>query len=443
MAGGTFNTQNKVRPGAYINFGSEPKPLSSVADRGIMTIPLILPFGPSKQVISIENSDNLEEILGFNILDESALLIKEGFKRAKTILLYRLNEGTKASATIGSTNPLTITATQGGILGNEITIVILEDIDTPGTFIVTTLLKGKEVDKQTVTKAADLKPNFYVTFSSTVETVLVATAGTPLKAGSDGTVTNAEYLSYLTSIELYEWNTMALPSDDETLKPVFASFIKRLREDEGKKVQVALPSYPIADYEGIISVKNGVVLSDGTVIDKTKATSWVAGATAGAFVNQSNTYTAYDGAVDVDVKHSNKETIEALQNGEFLFTAKGEKAIVEQDINTFTSFTVNKGKDFSKNRLVRTMDSINNDSKRIWEDYYIGKVDNDADGRTAYRGDLIHYMGIMQSLRAIQNFNPDEDIKIDKGIDIDAVTAEIGVQGVDSMEKLYMTVKMR
>ena len=48
MAGGTFTVQNKVRPGAYINFKSVGKPLGTVADRGIMTMPLALKWGPSK-----------------------------------------------------------------------------------------------------------------------------------------------------------------------------------------------------------------------------------------------------------------------------------------------------------------------------------------------------------------------------------------------------------
>ena len=440
MAGGTFTTQNKVRPGAYINFRSKPKSLSTVGDRGIMTIPLTLPFGPSKQVISIDNSDVLEEVLGINILDESVLLLREGFKRAKTILVYRLNEGTKAKAIIG-TNPdtLTITATHSGTLGNDITVSIVDGIDSPGTFHVVTYLRGSQVDKQIVTKADELKPNFYVGFEGTT---LVTTSGISLEGGTDGTVTNEDYLDYLKVIEVHEFNTMAIPVDDDSLKSVVVSFVKRLREDEGKKVQAVIPDYPAADYEGIISVKNGVALSDGTVIDKAKATSWVAGATAGAFVNESLTYTTYDGSVDIDTRYSNKEIIEGLQNGEFLFISKGDKAVVEQDINTFTSFTADKNRDYSKNRLIRTFDNINNDCKRIWEDYYIGDADNDDDGRTGYRAELIKYLGILQGIGAIQNVAP-EDVEVHQGEEKDSVVSNIGVQGIDSMEKLYMTVETR
>ncbi|MDZ4957290.1 phage tail sheath protein, partial [Clostridium perfringens] len=53
MAGGTWEKQNKIRPGAYINFGSKNQPPSPIGDRGIATLPLMLPGGPEKQIITI------------------------------------------------------------------------------------------------------------------------------------------------------------------------------------------------------------------------------------------------------------------------------------------------------------------------------------------------------------------------------------------------------
>ncbi|BBP90934.1 hypothetical protein BsIDN1_45520 [Bacillus safensis] len=74
-------------------------------------------------------------------------------------------------------------------------------------------------------------------------------------------------------------------------------FIKRLRDDQGRKVQGVLANYS-ADHEGIINVTSGVVLEDGTEITPAKATAWVAGASAGANFNQSLTFVEYEGAVD-------------------------------------------------------------------------------------------------------------------------------------------------
>ena len=236
---------------------------------------------------------------------------------------------------------------------------------------------------------------------------------------------------------------MAIPTKDSTVKGAAVSFIKRMREEEGKKVQGVLENYPTADYEGIISVKNGVKLTDGTIIDAVKATAWVAAATAGAEVNESNTYTTYDDSVDVDVRYTNTQIIEALQKGEFVFVEQGGKAVVEQDINTLTSFTADKDKSFRKNRVIRVLDAIGNDINTIFSQYYLGSTDNHADGRKLFKGECINYLDTLQGISAIQNFDSTKDVEVLPGQESDAVVTNIYVQPVDSMEKLYMTVTVR
>src|SRR5699024_7575693 len=118
-----------------------------------------------------------------------------------------------------------------------------------------------------------------------------------------------------------DFNTMALPVNDEAVKVAGAAFIKRMREEEGKKCQLVVAGYK-ADNEAIINVKNGVVLADGTRIDAAQATAWVAAAEASAGVATSLTYKSYDGAVDVTQRYLNTDIIAALQAGEFVFTEK-------------------------------------------------------------------------------------------------------------------------
>lgn len=442
MPGGTFTTQNKVRPGVYINFESEGGPLGTVGERGIVTMPLTLPWGASQTVITIEAGENTFDKLGYPITAPQLLLVREALKRASTLLLYRLNTGTKATASIGATDVLTVTAKYGGVRGNDISIIIQENIDDNTKFDVSTLVSGNVEDTQVAVANIDaLQSNSWVDFSGTG--TLTTTAGTPLTGGDDGTVTNAEYTSYLDAIEIYDFHTMALDSTDETLKGTFVSFCKRLRDDEGRKIQIAVEDYPIADYEGIISVKNGVVLADGTALTAVQATAWVAGATAGSQANQSLTYTAYDDAVDANPRYTNSQIITALQNGEFLFTHNDGRAIVEQDINTFTSYTPDKGREFSKNRVIRVLDSINNDFLRIFSEFYIGKVDNNAEGRNLLKGECINYLGILQNISAIQNFDSQNDIIVQQGTEIDSVYIEIYVSPVDAVEKLYFAITLR
>lgn len=438
MPGGQWTVQNKVRPGVYINFKSEAQALGTLGERGIVSLPLSLTWGPAKQVITIEAGADTFDTLGYPITAPQLLLVREALKRAKTLLLYRLNTGTKATATIGA---LTATAKYGGARGNDISIVVQSNIDDPGKYDVKTIVSGQEVDSQTIASIADLTANDWVDWSGngTPDT----TAGTPLTGGDDGSVTAQDYLDYLEAIEVQEFQTIGLTVIDGLTKDVFVQFAKRLRDNEGKKIQVVMENYPSANYEGVISVKNGVVLADGTTLSAAQAVAWVAGATAGAAANQSLTYDAYEGAVDVLPKYTNGQIIAALQAGEFVFTAMDGRAVVEQDINTLHTFTPTKGKAFSKNRVIRVLDGLANDYMRVFSRSYIGKVPNNDDGRNLFKSEIINITNQYQNIGAIQNFDPQTDLEVLPGAESDAVVVNQWVQPVDSVEKIYMTVTVQ
>lgn len=438
MAGGTYTAMNKVRPGVYINFESEPKPLGSLGERGIVTFALPLSWGVEKEVFEIESGENVSNKLGYSITDSELLLVREALKRAKKVLLYRLNKGTKATATVDA---LTITAKYSGVRGNDISIVIQKNIDDAVKFDVQTLVAGAEMDLQTVETIENLLSNDWVIFSGTGAPTEIA--GISLANGADGTVTNQDHTDYLSAIEVFEYNSIGLTATDTTLKSLYRSFVNRIRNDEGVKVQLVVENYPMADGEGVISVKNGVILSDGTALTANQAVAWVAGATAASNVNESLTYQPYDEAVDAEPRYTNSQIEAALKNGEFVFVQSNGFAMVEQDINTLKSFTPKKGRHFSKNRVIRVLDSINQDIKRIFEEFYIGKVDNNADGRNLLRNELNNYLTMLQNLNAIQNFDAQTDVKIQAGSESDSVYVEVNVQPVDSIEKIYMKVQVK
>ena len=440
MAGGTWTAQNKVRPGVYINFKSEARAAGTLGERGIVSLPLPLSWGPAKQVIVIEAGEDTFDKLGYPITASQLLPVREAMKRAQRLLLYRLTDGTKATGSDGSN--LTITAKYGGIRGNDITVVISTNVDDPNKFDVQTLVDGAEVDYQeAVQNVEDLEENGWVTWSGSG--MLTASAGIALTGGADGAATAQDYLDYLEAIEVHDFHTIGLMSTDPTTKGVFTAFAKRLRDDEGKKIQVVLENYPEADYEGVISVKNGVVLADGTTLTAAQAVAWVAGATAGAAANQSLTYDAYDGAVDASPRYTNSQIVAALQNGEFVFTGIDGRAVVEQDINTLKNFTPEKGKAFRKNRVLRVLDGLGNDYLRVFSQSYIGKVPNNDDGRNLFKSECINITNQYQNIGAVQNFDPQTDIEVLPGADSDAVVVNQWVQPVDSIEKIYMTVTVR
>ncbi|GGG81808.1 phage tail sheath family protein [Paenibacillus radicis (ex Gao et al. 2016)] len=438
MAGGTWTTQNKVRPGVYINFAGERQLGANIGERGTVSVPLVLDWGASQTIISIESGNDVRSLLGYSLNAPELLLVREALKRAKKLLVYRLNTGVKASATIGG---LTLTARHGGVRGNALTVSVQKNVDDETLFDVATYLADELVDVQTAAVIADLVPNSFVVFSGSG--ALSASAGVPLAGGANGTVTNQQYADYLTAIELHDFNTIALPVADDSLKAVFTAFVRRLREDEGRKIQAVLANYPSANHEGIISVKNGVKLAEGTIVPAEKATVWVAAATAGAALNESLTYAAYENAVDVDVRYSNSQIETALRSGEFVFTASRGTAIVEQDINSLTQYGAAKNPSFSKNRVIRVLDGIANDLKALFESSYIGKIDNNADGRNLFRSEVVKYLELLQGRNAIQNFNSQTDLIVAAGAQSDALVIEVHIQPVDSVEKVYMKVTVK
>jgi len=240
------------------------------------------------------------------------------------------------------------------------------------------------------------------------------------------------------------FNVLAYPYDGasySTNKTVIKTWVDMMRDEEGKKVQAVMANFA-ADDEAIINVTQGVKLTDGTTLTAAQCTAWVAGITAGAAINQSNTGRKYGGAIDVVPRMTKTEMEEAIQAGEWVFkvdTAQNVTAVY--DINSLTTVTVDKDKAFKKNRVIRTIDGINNDIVEIFESNYVGKVNNNADGRSLLRATLIEYFNELQMLNAIQNFAA-EDVTVSPGTDSDAVVIDCYIQPVDSVEKIYITVNL-
>ncbi|MEB3365045.1 phage tail sheath subtilisin-like domain-containing protein [Lactobacillus sp. R2/2] len=68
-----------------------------------------------------------------------------------------------------------------------------------------------------------------------------------------------------------------------------------------------------------------------------------AGASSSADAAKSLTYVEYPDAISAYPKFNNDRTIQALEKGQIVFTTKrNETVIIEQDINSLTSFTETK-----------------------------------------------------------------------------------------------------
>ena len=94
--GGTYTTQNKILPGAYINFVSAARATAELSARGTAAMLLSLPFGPQGVVTSLKADYFAEEaprLFGCSADSDALLPVRELFRGAETLLFYRPEGG--------------------------------------------------------------------------------------------------------------------------------------------------------------------------------------------------------------------------------------------------------------------------------------------------------------------------------------------------------------
>lgn len=444
MAGGTWTTQNKVRPGAYIRFTTNRALGLTVGERGVVTICEPMSWGPVGEVMTVANGDDMTPYTGYDITNEKNRFLREIFRGTNrtspptTLYLYRPAATSSAKATV-TTGTLTATAKYPGVRGNDITIVVTEDVDNEGSFFVSTVVDGEIQDQQSAETVADLVPNDWVDWSGTG--ALTATVGAPLTSGADGTVAASAYSDYLEAIEPYKFDVIIYDGSDSTVQDSMVGFVNRLADENGQYTQLVAANLTAPDSRFVINVMSGVTLADGTELTPQQVTWWAGGATAGAQFNESLTYATYPTAVAVSPLLTNNQIISALQSGQFILVADFDEVHVEQDIDSLTTYTTDIGVVYKKNRIIRLCNTIANDIYQQFSQNYIGVVNNNDAGRARFKAAIVGYLYQIQDAEGIQNFDP-EDVEVLPGIDIDAIVVNVAFYAVDAVEKIYMTVSV-
>ena len=461
MAGGTWTDQNKVLPGVYINYSSAPSALATMGERGVVLIPQLLNWGDTSGVITINDPSECFEKLGYDQMDEHMIWLRQlliGTNRtsgASKILVYRIigTGAAAATATVAeedTPNSLTVTARHPGTRGNDISVVITPDPNSDeyySKFYVQTLVGGRVVDTQTLESdsssvlASELVDNAWVTFEGSGK---LLSANMTLSGGADGTISDESFTDFFYDAETLSWNVLAFPHPDvfasSPLKSSVVSLVKRMSNDEGKKVQAVLRNYTSADSECVISVGDQRILDNtGHRFTPGEMVCWVAGCTAGANVNESLTYASHPDAVEISPVLTQTQQIQALNNGQFVLFEEFGSIKILQDINTFTTFAPTKGKQFRKNRVIRTLFGICNDAYKTFSMYYVGNTNNDAVGRGLLKAELLNLLLRYQGNNALQNVVAD-DVVVSPGQDSDSVLIEMYIQPTDSIEKIYINI---
>lgn len=426
LGGGTFLVQNKVLPGAYINFVSINNASATLSERGIAALGIEADWGPSGEVFAVTSGEFQKEsqkIFGYPYTHEKLKGLREIFANIHTLYAYRLNgDGKKAENEYAA-------AKYPGLRGNDLSISIGSSIDG-GSFDVKTLLNNKLVDKQKVKDVKDLKANEFVDFKDSF--TLTSMANKALTGGSNGEITGDSHQEFLNKLEKYSFNALGCVATDDVTKGLYINYTKRLRDDMGKKFQTVVYN-KAADYEGVVNVKNKVTGSEAGLV------YWVTGIVAGTPVNKSALNKKYDGEFEVYVNYKQAELEKAIQSGEFALHQVGDDIRVLNDINSLVTTNDTKGDVFKDNQTIRVIDQIANDIAVLFNTKYLGVVPNDKAGRVSLWADIVKHHEELEAIRAIEDFN-DEDVKVFRGNSKKSVVVSDLVNVINAMETLYMTV---
>lgn len=430
LGGGTFVTQNKTIPGAYINFVTTATGATVFGERGVVALGDSFNWG-SNDIFEVTAEDfykNSMALFGYDALDGKMIGIRDVFKNAKKIYVGRINRNNakKASCTFGE-------AKYTGTRGNDIKIAVYSDPDDSSYKNVYTYVGTTIVDTQRVKSMVELRNNNFVVWKS--DATLTNTASMPMTGGTNGVTTGQAVQSFLDDISGYSFNAITVISDNESINQLVAEYTKRMRDTIGKKFQSIVHNY-FADYEGVINIDPYAVSEEDYLV-----AYWVAGAVAGCEINESLTNKVYDGEIEIDSLYTQSQLENKIKSGEFVFHRVGDKIRVLKDINSFVSVTTEKGKMFQNNQTVRICDQIASDVAVLFEEYYMGKVPNDTSGRNSLWSDLVKYHEKLVNIRALDEFD-EEAISVEMGESKNSVVIYEKICPVNSMEQLYMKVTL-
>lgn len=429
LGGGNFTVQNKILPGSYINFVSSDTGVNVFGERGVVALGCVLNYGPAN-IMEITKEDfinNSKKLLGYEYTAPEMIDIREVFKNARKLYLYKLNQSkhTRASCTY-------CTAVNYGSRGNKFKVTVNTNVDNTQKKDVSLYIDDIEVFSQTVSAITELNnDNGYVKWNTSAE--LTNTTGTYLTGGISGDVVGSCMTLFLNQLDSISFNAVGIVISDDEFEELLIEYTKRMREEVGKKFQCVTASY-YGNYEGNVYVVNSIYENDYEHI-----IPWVVGAIGSCPVNKSLTNTLYNGEYTIITNYTQSQLEDYIKKGNFVIHSVNNEPRVLLDINTLTETTSEKGEDFKDNQTVRICDQIAMDIAEIFNNYYLGKVPNDTAGRNSLWCDIVKHHQKLKDIRAIDDFN-ENDITVSIGNNRRSVVITDCITPANAMTQLYMTV---
>lgn len=431
LGGGVFTNQNKILPGAYINFVSALSSTASVSERGVAAVAIPMDWGAEGELFSLSKSEflmNAKLYFGYDYSHKKLKGLRDLFINLNKCFFYRLNGGTKASNSYAE-------AKFSGVCGNKIYITIDKNIFDSTKYDVSTYFDGQMADLQTVSSSSELLDNSFVVFKDFQMSDSNVVSSLSGGESSEDFIENA-HSNFLNALQSVSFNTLCCLSDSSDIQNLYIEFTKNMRDMYGIKFQTVLFNSEAPNYIGIINLKTAVLDKEAS---GNELLFWTAGALSGANISESLTNKVYDGEFIPNVNYSQEELAESIKNGFFCFHRVGSDIRVLADINSFTDFSEKMNEDFSYNQIIRIIDSAAKDLAFIFSSKYLGKVQNNKSGRISFWNEVVTYNRTLEKMGVIEDFSSDE-VTVEEGDSKDSVIVSNPIKIVSAMSKLYMSI---
>ena len=235
---------------------------------------------------------------------------------------------------------------------------------------------------------------------------------------------DVNYLPVLKKLKNLKWNYLTVPGVAAEGVTSVASFIKEARDQDHKTFKAVLPNCK-GDHEGIINYTTDKVDStlSATQFTASEYCARIAGVLAGLSLARSSTYYVLSDVTSAQVPDDPNTSIDA---GELVLVYDGEKYKIGRGVNSLTTFTTDKGSDFSKIKIMEGVDLYQDDIRDTFEDSYVGKVRNDYDSKQMFVAAIIAYQ------KTLQPDVLDQSNTNTAAVDIDAQRSYLEGKGIDT-----------
>jgi hypothetical protein len=208
--------------------------------------------------------------------------------------------------------------------------------------------------------------------------------GTPTKViVVRGDVADTDYSVELATLATKKFDYLAVPGIETAAVASVSTWLKAERDNFKKTFKAVLPN-SLSDHEGIINFATDNIVVGSNTYTASQYSARIAGILAGLSLERSATYFVLPEVSSVPplTKAAADAAIDAGKL--ILIQDDNGKVKIARGVNSFTTFTPSKSKQFSKTKIVEGKDLIQNDIVTTFNDNYVGKMNNSYDNQVLF-----------------------------------------------------------